>query len=462
MLRSVVMKIIENQSEFKLFIKEFRTQASILIPIPIDSRQHPASNGLCLMGVCRIDSGEVAILPFNHPEATNLPTELINELAQGLELWTPDTKSLSCLPIARPLWEPIKDIQSLEYLSTGNVTDQSEFYCSTIRHSHERHYNDGNVNRAIPLYRWAEFIERYCVKLCEIIELHGSEADTPGYDFLVGTAIPALQGVESNGLHVDPIILTEHFGISNRFVIHDTVYSQYNLFTATGRPSCAFGGINFAALKKDSGERAAFTSRFHDGMLVNIDFESYHVRLIANHLRYKLPSLPAHEYFGRYYFGTNNLTDEQYEESKRRTFKLLYSSEPSDVPFFAKVAEFKAQMWDEIQSVGYIESPIAGKKMRLDHIYQARPSKVFNYFVQWLETEQNLVSLLGLQKMFESRRSKIVLYNYDSFLIDFSMGDGGDLLLDVVSYLEQDKKFPVRVKYGKNFNEMKALNSKYL
>lgn len=436
------MKIIETPAEFNTFINRFRTQSSILVPVFIDSRQHVKTNELCLMGVCDVPSGEITILPFNHPEATNLHDNLIRMLDSS------------------PCSRTIEDIQSMEYLSTGNVTDQSEFYCSTIRHSHERHYNDANVNQAIPLYKWAEFIERYCAKLCEIIEVCGSEVNTTGYDFLVATAIPALQSVESNGLHVDSDVLKEHFGTADRFITNSRVYSQYNLFTAAGRPSCARGGINFAALKKDTGERAAFTSRFSNGMLVNIDFESYHVRLIANHLGYKLPRLPAHEYFGRYYFGTDQLTDEQYEESKKKTFKLLYSSEPSEVPFFAKVAEFKARMWDEIQSIGYVESPIAGKKIRLDHIYEPRPAKVFNYYIQLMETEQNLIFLLGLQKMFESRHSKIVLYNYDSFLIDFCMDDGGDLLLDVIAYLEQDKKFPVRVKAGKNYGEMSLVELK--
>ena len=32
-------------------------------------------------------------------------------------------------------------------------------------------------------------------------------------------------------------------------------YSEYNLFTSTGRPSNRFGGINFAALNKKDGSR---------------------------------------------------------------------------------------------------------------------------------------------------------------------------------------------------------------
>ena len=40
------------------------------------------------------------------------------------------------------------------------------------------------------------------------------------------------------------------------------VFSEYNLFTSTGRPSNRFGGINFAALNKKDGSRERFISRY--------------------------------------------------------------------------------------------------------------------------------------------------------------------------------------------------------
>ena len=89
------MQIIESRSDFDTFLKRFKGQSSILVPIAVDSRQHVATNRLCLMGVCEMYSGEVTILPFDHPEVTNLPIELVDKFAQGLELWTPDRKELS-------------------------------------------------------------------------------------------------------------------------------------------------------------------------------------------------------------------------------------------------------------------------------------------------------------------------------------------------------------------------------
>ena len=51
------------------------------------------------------------------------------------------------------------------------------------------------------------------------------------------------------------------------------VYSEYNPYTSTGRPSNRFGGMNFAALNKSDGSREQFISRFNNGVLVEMDFD---------------------------------------------------------------------------------------------------------------------------------------------------------------------------------------------
>jgi len=455
------MQIIESVPDFHTFLKDYEGQSSILVPVFCDSRLHPAQNRLCLLGVYGVETKELVVLPFNHPEATNLPYKLIEELSKGLEIWTPDKKALGFLPIGNQ--GHIGDVQALDYTVNGTgLTLPHEFYSTIINRTHERHYNDADANCTVPLYKWAEFLLNYSEELARLIKDYGSVTLEGGYSFLAETALPALRWIESNGLHVDYKILKEHFGAkAEKFVKDDMVYSEYNLFTAAGRPSCRFGGINFAALHKDDGQRTAFTSRFGDGMMVLLDFESYHVRLIANQLGYQLPKTPAHEYFGMQYFGTANLTDAQYEDSKVKTFHNLYSDTDTDLPFFKKVRVFKSHLWKEIQEQGYIESPLTSKRIYLKHIWQPNRSKVFNYYVQFMETEQNLSLLSALIKIFEGKHSKIVLYNYDSFLIDFSLSDGKELLLEVVQFLEQGKKFPMRMKYGKNFGEMKPFALQY-
>ena len=59
--------------------------------------------------------------------------------------------------------------------------------------------------------------------------------------------------------------------------------------------------------------------------------------------------------------------------------------------------------------------------------------------------------------LFDGKRSKLVLYNYDSFLIDYCPSDGKDLLLEFVKIVEAGGQYPVRIKYGENYEQMAYL-----
>lgn len=402
-----------------------------------------------------MDSKKLVGLPFNHSESLNLPLAVCDELTKGMEIWTPDKKAL--LFLSDVGFHKAKDVQALEYAASASVTDPTQFYPTTIRHLHERHYHGENVNCAIPLYKWMEFFDAYATHACSFIETHKLHMSDVGFLF-IDIALSIFKAIEQNGLHVDIDLFKQKF--AKALVGPDAnglVYSQYNLYTAAGRPSCRFGGINFAALNKDDGSREVFTSRFKDGAMVLIDFESYHVRLIANMLNFALPTTPAHEYFGQQYFKTNVLTPEQYEKSKVETFHNLYSDTNTDIPFFRSVNAFKRTMWNEIQSKGFITSPLLKKRISLDHIWEPTPAKVFNYLVQFMETERNATVLTKLGGLFERKQSKIVLYNYDSILLDYSAHDGRELLIEAIKIMEQAGRFPVRVKYGKTFGTMEKL-----
>ena len=59
--------------------------------------------------------------------------------------------------------------------------------------------------------------------------------------------------IEQHGLQVNKKIYTEKFQTNG---IHSNkVYTEYNLYTSTGRPSNKFSGVNYAALNKEDGSR---------------------------------------------------------------------------------------------------------------------------------------------------------------------------------------------------------------
>ena len=66
-------------------------------------------------------------------------------------------------------------------------------------------------------------------------------------------------------------------------------------------------------------------------------------------------------------------------------------------------------------------------------------NKLFNYTIQLMETENNMRVLSELIPRIQDYRSKLILYSYDSFLLDFNIEDGLDYLMKVKNILEQDK-----------------------
>jgi hypothetical protein len=280
----------------------------------------------------------------------------------------------------------------------------------------------------------------------------------PAFTFLNNTAIPATQYLESNGIHVDDTL------VKNRRYLNATdqlMYSEYNLYTTTGRPSNKFGGINFAALNKKDGSRKMFTSRFDRGLMVMADYESFHLRLIADMIGYELPiDIPTHEYLGRQYFNKETLTDSEYEESKQITFRLLYGEDRDDnVPdFFKAVYRYIDMLMVLFDQQGYIVSPYHKRKFHRDAIENPTPSKLFNYMVQLAETELNLTAIKNLRSVFDGKWSKPTLYTYDSILFDYNIDDGPELLKTAIDVLSQNGKFPMRVYFGPNYSDMKRLN----
>ena len=89
------------------------------------------------------------------------------------------------------------------------------------------------------------------------------------------------------------------------------------------------------------------------------------------------------------------------------------------------------------------------------------PNKLFNYMIQLLETENNIKILEDLLPEIERNNSKLILYNYDSFLFDFDYkNDGLEYLKKVKKILERGGKFPTKTTMGDNYHEMVDITEK--
>ena len=190
-----------------------------------------------------------------------------------------------------------------------------------------------------------------------------------------------------------------------------------------------------------------------------MDYDGYHLRLIADKVGYKFPEGSVHGHMAKFY-GVD------YEEAKKLSFQYLYGFIPIDVvqmnPYFGKVHDYIDNLWSEYNSKEFIVSDIYNRRIYKKNLSDMNANKLFNYTIQLMETENNMKVLSKLIPEIKDDRSKLILYSYDSFLLDFNMEDSLTYLSKVKKILEQNDKFPVKVSWGLNYHEMKDITEKFV
>ena len=193
-------------------------------------------------------------------------------------------------------------------------------------------------------------------------------------------------------------------------------------------------------------------------MLIEMDYDAYHLRLIGEVVGYKFPKGSVHKHMAKLY-------KVDYEEAKSLSFQYLYGHIPDDVlksnPFFKKVQVYIDEVWKRYKSNNFIESDIYNKRIYRNNLSDMNKNKVFNYLIQLMETESNMSMLTQLVPKIKDYKSKLILYSYDSFLFDFHIKDGLDFIKMVKATIEQKGKYPVKVAKGWNYHEMKDITRKF-
>ena len=422
--------IIENKNQLSDFLKGYNSQDSIIIPIQNDENKHPIDDGICLLYIQLMD-GDEYVLPINHSETLNVE---LPDLDSDTKKFTTDKKYLQhLLPLSN-----IIDVNLINYCVKGVPLSLDEISTNAHNFFQMTHYKKSNINTVIPVLKHIERCRKVCRVLKKTIERHLNELNGVYNESI----LDSLQYVEQNGLQTKD----------------GMVYSEYNIFTSTGRPSNRFGGINFAALNKKDESRKPYTSRFEDGMLIEFDYDAYHLRLIGHILDYNFPKGSVHEHMSEFY------GDVDYETSKNTSFKYLYGRIPQQViesnPFFSRVNKYIGQIWDKFKTQQFIESDIYNKRIYKKNLSAMNRNKLFNYMIQLLETENNMKVMTQLIPFLKDKQSKLILYSYDSFLFDFKLTDGLDFLKSVKQILEQDGVFPTKTSKGLNYHEMEDITER--
>jgi len=399
---------------------------------------HPALTTPCVLYYNDFEKGY--IIPINHSEAFSLSIDKIQYFLKDIpKIYLLDKKWHSYyleLPNSIDLYFTVLDIE-------GKIQD---FNCYTPVHLdfYEKLKYSSQVNTFIPI---SKHYER-CECMFEMVkEYVGRESNAEWQSKYT----EVYKWVEEQGILVDEKLFDKYFETpwKGRSLKDSKVYSSYNLYNTTSRPTNAFNSINFLAFNKENSSRTAFIPQ--NDAFVEFDFDGYHIRLIADAMHTDIPQNQSiHEYLGKQYFKKDELTPEEYQEAKKITFRQMYNGvedEYMHIESFEDVYHTVRAMWTFYTNNGFLELS-NGRKLIQEN---ANPQKLFNYYIQCLETVNNVKKLDKLKNYLQDKQSKVLLVVYDSILIDYAASDGKGTLSHIKDILEEDG-YKVKAKKSNNYN----------
>ena len=160
-------------------------------------------------------------------------------------------------------------------------TNCSEFY-------YAQHYYLPNVNYLIPISKHYEEWENTFDIVAPLIS---SFTPNDQFSFNNERATNVFYQLESNGIKLNKDCFIDYY--QGRLphpefnLSRGKIYTHYNLYTTTSRPSNTFNSVNFAALNKDDGERMCYMPE--NDMFIEMDFQGYHPRLIGEMVNFDFP-----------------------------------------------------------------------------------------------------------------------------------------------------------------------------
>jgi hypothetical protein len=418
------MIIVETNKEKDQFLEYWNNEESKIIPIWEDLERHPMNNGLSFLYVqfSNLDF----ILPFNHNDCEKLEIDLSTS-NQTKWIWNKKGFLQTNIKVNN-----LKDVQTSLFFENFQLYDiQSKL--EVLTNFYYRLGIRDDLGKSIPIMKWSEVLNG----------IVGEWNLNTTNSWVDDTMIPILSDIERLGVRVDREKFFDRWPNHQKSLHLGNIFTEYNPYTITSRPSNRHGGVNFSALNKKDGSRESFVPK-KDKLFLQFDYDAYHVRIIGKLIKYKLPDTSVHQWLADQY-GCD------YGESKGRTFRILYggvSDEDRKIPFFDKVDKFISKMQNEAVRNGYLQTP-KGRKIPLGWIEKPNAQKFFNYILQATETEFNIEVM---SKLKENDLPLPILYTYDSFLFEFDKSEV-DTIKKVKSVLES-YGFPVKADWGSDYSKV--------
>jgi hypothetical protein len=416
--------LIEDLEQLKVFYNSGFKEAFVEV-IPFNNFEHPTQNNVSAVYVRPIEASKGFMLCSNHSETLGIELRDIEEVLKKFnKLYCRDKKELLHYFPLKSLW----DISLPPNTYIRPTTQTHDIF-------YNKHKDNREINVIIPIVKHYEICER------TYNDLQVNIGKNTNYDtFFNSKTSLVFNAIERNGIRVHKPTFEEYFHpIDGEFT-----YSQYNLKTLTTRPSNRFNGVNYAALNKEDGSRKSFIPQ--NEKFIEIDITAYHPTISSHMVDFEFSDSDIHSSFATMY-GVDR------EKAKELTFKQLYGGvfkQYKELPFFRRIQSYIDNTWQTFQKTGEIETEISGYKYYRDSLENMNPQKLFNYILQNYETSQNILILWDILSILRGKKSRLVLYTYDSFLIDLS-DEEKDLVKDVQKIFE-NYKLNTKIKYGSSYD----------
>jgi len=439
-----VFYIVEEESKL-VSLENFITRGCFVHIISSNDYYHPKLTKTVAVYIRMLNSKHGYIIPINHEDGLNIDKNRVYDILNKAQLiYTLNKKELlyhfniqKAIDIS--LVYSMKYFNKLEYKST----------ISTIDWYYNKYSDNKNINLLIPITKLYE----KCELIYESIENFLNNIEIPeGFEFYNKIATNVFYLIEQSGLGIYYEPFNKIFKPRNPIfnTIDNKVYTSYNLYNATSRPTNTFNSVNFAAIPKTNEHRKCFKPQ--NDFFVEFDFDGYHLRLLAEQLNYPLTQESAHKQLAKHYFGKDKITDDEYNRAKQINFQAIYGKIPDehkDLKIFKEIQDYIDNMWNSFEKGNYVSNPQSGKQFTKE-LKEMHPAKLMNYMMQSLETSNNITILKDVLEYLKNKNTFIALYTYDAILFDFSKEDKVEVLENIQRIMEKHKKYPVKFKYSTN------------
>ncbi len=417
--------LIEDNSQLEVILNSGFKEAFIEV-IPSSHNVHPAINTVSLVYIRPLQARKGFMLCVTHSETLSVLKTRIDELINKFDV-------LYCRDKKETLhYYPLK---ALVDINTPPTT-----YIRPLTKSHEILYyknkDKQNINELVPVVKHYEV----CEQIYEDLESKINKEQNKYDEFYNNKVSVVFNAIERSGLRIHVPRFEKHF----HPVDGERVYSQYNLKTLTTRPSNKFKGVNYAALNKENGCRKSFVPT--NDILYEIDISAYHPSLSCRLIDYTFPTSDIHTHLASLY-GVS------YGKSKELTFKQLYGGvfkQYEHLEYFKKIKKYVGKQWDNFKEVGWVECPISGFHFVDSALEDMNPQKLFNYLLQNLETSMNVRILWDIIKILRGKKTKLILYTYDSFLFDYCEEEKG--VMEDITNVFNKYEFNTKIKQGYDYD----------